>query len=62
MNSDNDASALELELEVVMEEEMNIEDWMLNPYHVKNDSPENFEVEEEELTVEPWMTDASLWK
>ena len=58
----NNASTLELELDVEMEEDMNIEGWMLNPYYVENDSLENFEVEEEDLAVEPWMTDASMWK
>ena len=58
----NNASTLELELDVEMEEDMNIEGWMLNPYYVENDPLENFEVEEEDLAVEPWMTDASMWK
>lgn len=51
-----------MEPDVEIEEEMNLEDWMLNPYFAENNMPEYPEAEEEEtMIVEPWMTDVSLW-
>lgn len=45
-----------------IEDEMEIEDWMLEPFGV-NTTPEFLEpVAEEEMLLEPWMTDLSQWK
>ncbi len=63
-NSVTAGTALALELNVEMEEEMKMDDWMLEPFNVVTNLPEYVEVEKEQehMEVEPWMTDLSIWK
>lgn len=58
------SSALAMALVVDLEDEMEIEDWMLEPFDFAADETALLlkQDEEDEMSLEPWMTDLSLWK
>lgn len=58
------SSALAMALVVDLEDEMEIEDWMLEPFDLAAAETAMLlkQDEEDEMSLEPWMTDLSLWK
>jgi hypothetical protein len=43
------------------EEDIELEEWMMKPFAIKNSSTDLLTDEEEDIPLEPWMTDLSTW-
>lgn len=43
------------------EEDIELEEWMMKPFAIKNSSTDLLPDEEEDIPLEPWMTDLSTW-
>lgn len=43
------------------EEDIELEEWMMKPFAIKNSSADLLPDEEEDIPLEPWMTDLSTW-
>jgi hypothetical protein len=62
-NSYNSYSALEMALVVDLEDDIELEEWMLEPFELQAEATSYLKLEEdEEIVLEPWMTDLSHWK